>query len=171
MYKLRELEEFDLNIINKWRNQEELIANLGAPYRFINTNVEKKWFQNYMDSRANCVRCAIVSTENEKEILGLISLTDMNSINQSATLHLMIGGMENRGKGMGDYAVKEILKHAFYNLNLRRVELSVLSSNVAATNLYKKNGFIQEGIKKEAVYKKGNFEDIILMAILRNSHS
>lgn len=31
MFKLRELNESDLETINKWRNDPELIINLGAP--------------------------------------------------------------------------------------------------------------------------------------------
>lgn len=48
MYKLRELERKDLEQINKWRNDPELIELLGAPYRFINLEVDTKWYENYM---------------------------------------------------------------------------------------------------------------------------
>ena len=40
MYKLRELERKDLKKINSWRNDEEIISLLGAPYRFINQEVD-----------------------------------------------------------------------------------------------------------------------------------
>lgn len=53
MYKLRELERKDLNIINKWRNEPELISLLGAPFRYINLDVDIKWFENYMANRGN----------------------------------------------------------------------------------------------------------------------
>ena len=36
MIRLRELESKDLAEINQWRNDPELISNLGAPYRYIN---------------------------------------------------------------------------------------------------------------------------------------
>ena len=45
MYKLRELERKDLKKINSWRNDEEIIALLGAPYRFINQEVDEKWYE------------------------------------------------------------------------------------------------------------------------------
>ena len=48
MYKLRELEQKDLDTINKWRNNKELIDLLGAPYRFINYEVDVRWFEHYM---------------------------------------------------------------------------------------------------------------------------
>ena len=41
MYKLRELERKDLIIINSWRNDYELIEQLGAPFRYINLEVDQ----------------------------------------------------------------------------------------------------------------------------------
>ncbi len=35
MYQLRELRQKDLQIINLWRNEPDLISLLGAPYRLI----------------------------------------------------------------------------------------------------------------------------------------
>lgn len=35
MYQLRELERRDLEAINTWRNDSELISLLGAPFRYI----------------------------------------------------------------------------------------------------------------------------------------
>lgn len=42
MYKLRELERIDLEYINKWRNDPNLIAFLGTPYRYINEDVDRE---------------------------------------------------------------------------------------------------------------------------------
>ena len=40
MYRLRELERKDISTINKWRNNEDIISNLGAPFRYINQDIE-----------------------------------------------------------------------------------------------------------------------------------
>ena len=40
MYRLRELDKKDLPVINEWRNNKELISFLGAPFRFINIDVD-----------------------------------------------------------------------------------------------------------------------------------
>ena len=167
MYKLRELRREDIPTINCWRNKPELIEYLGAPFRYINPDVDYKWFDNYMSSRSNSVRCAIVDHKFEDKILGLVSLVSINYVHGSAEFHIMIGNPENCGKGIGTFAAVEMLKHAFFNLNLRRVELGVLSTNIRAFNLYKKVGFKEEGIKRQAVYKNGKFIDICMMGILK----
>lgn len=169
MYLLRELEFKDIPIINRWRNDPELINLLGAPFRYINQRVDEKWFESYMASRHNTVRCAIVE-EGCDEILGLISLASVDHLNQSAELHIMIGNRENQGRGIGTFAVKAMLRHAFGNLNLHRVELTVMENNLRAQHLYEKVGFVREGIKRKARYKNGEFIDVYCYAILREDN-
>ena len=165
MYRLRELEPRDIVTINKWRNNKKLVDYLGAPFRYININVDEQWFQNYMSNRNSNVRCAIVDENNV--ILGLVSLTSIDTINQSATFQIMIGDLNNCEKGIGSFAVNEMLNHAFNNLNLRRIELSVLSSNDRAQHVYEKSGFVFEGLKRKAVYKNGQFVDMKIYSILK----
>jgi len=169
MYKLRELSREDIPIINIWRNDTELIKYLVAPFRYINSEVDNKWFDNYMQNRNTNVRCAITKIDDDK-ILGLVSLTNIDFINRCAEFHIMIGDKQNRGKGIGYFATTEILNHAFYNMNLNRVELEVLENNIPAIKLYEKIGFKQEGIKRKAIYKNGEFIDVIIMAILKEDY-
>ena len=167
-YRLRELARRDIATINSWRADRELISCLGAPYRFINQEVDEAWFDAYMRSRQTCVRCAIVGEGDapEGQILGLVTLAGIDYLRQSATLHIMIGSSQNRGRGMGTFAVLSMLRHAFYDLNLRRVELSVLATNVAAIGLYEKCGFTREGTRRQACYKDGSFVDMYEYGIL-----
>ena len=164
MYKLRELQRKDIPAINEWRNSEELIANLGAPFRFINQEVDEKWFEDYMQSRTNSVRCAIV-TEECDDIIGLVSLMDINYINRSATLHIMVGEA-GQGKGAGTFAVTAMCEHAFKNYGLHRIELGVLADNKRAQHVYEKCGFVQEGVRNQAVYKDGVFKDMLIYALI-----
>lgn len=165
MYSLREIEREDIQAINSWRAKRELIDFLGAPFRYINTEVDVKWFENYMLNRGTNVRCSILN--EEEQVIGLVSLTNIDRTNQSAIFHIMIGDTTNREKGVGSFATYCILRHAFYDMNLNRVELSVLENNSRAIRLYEKVGFKKEGIKREAVYKEGQFVNMITMAILK----
>lgn len=167
MYRLRELNRGDLQTINSWRNDPELIALLGAPYRYINQEVDVRWFESYMANRSSCVRCAVVEESCMDDILGLVSLTGIDQLNQSATLHIMIGSPNQQGKGMGSFAVTQMLRHAFLNMNLHRIELKVLPTNARAKHVYEKCGFRCEGILRKAVYKNGEFVDMCQYGILK----
>lgn len=166
MYRLRELDQKDLQIINQWRNDPQLISMLGAPFRHINIKVDMNWFDSYMSDRGKTVRCAIVQKDDDK-ILGLVSFVSINYMNQSAEFHIMIGDKDNQGQGMGTFAVKEMLHHAFYNMNLHRIELTVLDSNKRAQHFYEKIGFIREGTKRKAKFKNGEFVDMHLYSVLK----
>ena len=167
MFHLRELERKDVPIINKWRNDPELIELLGAPFRYINLEVDVKWYESYMGNRGNAVRCAITENDND-EILGLVSLVTINYVNQSAEFHIMIGDEQNQGRGIGTFAVQAMLNHAFNNMNLHRVELTVLENNARARHLYEKCGFVCEGRKREAKYKNGKFVDMLMYSMLKS---
>jgi RimJ/RimL family protein N-acetyltransferase len=169
MFRLRELERKDIIIINKWRNDPDLVASLGAPFRYINADVDNEWFDNYMHNRNNAVRCAIIGSENDG-IIGIVSLVLIDTLNQSAEFHIMIGDKENQGKGAGTFAVKAMLDHGFFDLNLRRIELAVLVDNHKAQHLYEKIGFRKEGTKRQVRFKKNKFVDMHQYAILKEEY-
>lgn len=168
MYKIRELERRDIVEINKWRNDKELSKKLGGVYRFVNSDVDNAWYDRYLDSRNNSVRCSIVD-ENDI-IVGCVYLLNIDTINRSGELHIMIGNKVNRGKGIGTFAVSSIIDHAFQDLNLRRLQLEVLESNEIAQKLYRKMGFVEEGRKRKAVFKDGQYVDEIIMGLLRDDY-
>ena len=163
-YSLRELSRKDISSINKWRNNKELIDNLGAPYRFIDEEIDNAWYDNYLKNRHNTIRCSIV--DKNDSIIGLVSLTDVDCVNKSAVFHIMIGDSNMQNKGIGTFAVKIMLKHAFNNMNLHRVQLEVLSTNERAIAVYEKAGFKKEGELKEVFYKNGSYVNAYIMAVL-----
>jgi len=83
----------------------------------------------------------------------------------------MIGIEFDCGKGIGIFAVNTMLIYTFRNMNLRRIELGVLANNKRAINLYDKIGFKIEGVKRQAVFKNGEYIDLIDCAILRDEYS
>lgn len=164
-YKLRELSRNDLPEINKWRNNPELISYLGSPFRYIDFEIDSLWYDNYLNNRKNTVRCSIVG-END-QIIGIVTLSDIDYINRKCSLHIMIGESNNCNKGIGKFAINEILKHAFDDLNLERVDLIVLESNERAQAVYSKIGFIKEGLLRNYYYKNGKYINAYIMSVLK----
>ena len=164
MYILRELQRSDIEIINNWRNDKDLISYLGSPFRYINKEIDERWYEDYLLNRNSTVRCAIIK---EEVIIGIVSLTNIDCISRTGIFHIMIGDITSQNKGAGEFASIEILKHAFNNLNLNRIELLVLENNKRAIHLYEKLGFFSEGIKREAVFKDGKYQNMIIMSLLK----
>jgi RimJ/RimL family protein N-acetyltransferase len=72
-----------------------------------------------------------------------------------------------RGRGLGERLLREALAAADA-FGYRRIELGVFAGNANAAALYRKAGFIEEGIKRRAVLIDGVFHDEIIMARLRD---
>ena len=69
MYRLREIEDRDMPVVNAWRNNPKLISMLGAPYRYINQSVDTNWFDGYMKNRQSQVCCTIVTDECDEMVM------------------------------------------------------------------------------------------------------
>jgi RimJ/RimL family protein N-acetyltransferase len=165
MVTLRELAREDIPMVNRWRNDRCLVDGLGAPPRYISEEVDVIWFEEYLRRRGTDVRCAILAG-CEAEPVGLVSLTGIDSVHRRAELHLIIGRRDLHGRGIGTEATRLLLAHAFNDLNLHRVFLSVLASNAPAIRVYEKAGFVREGVARESAYKRGRYDDMVHMAIL-----
>jgi RimJ/RimL family protein N-acetyltransferase len=76
--------------------------------------------------------------------------------------------MGYRGQGIGTQLVERAL-HEARNQGLERVELEVYASNARAIHLYQKFDFRVEGQKRRARKLNGEYDDILIMAILFNA--
>lgn len=163
---LRELTGGDIKTLNVWRNEKELIDHLGSPFRYINIETDEKWFEQYMNNRGNQVRCAIIE-EKTNEFIGVVYLTDIDTINRTGFYGILIGEKKYQGKGYGTLALLKILEHAFCNLNLNKVFGFFLEENIRSINVAKKCGFSEEGIMRQHVFKNGEYKNIVIMSVLK----
>ena len=70
------------------------------------------------------------------------------------------------GQGYGTIMTRLLLRFAFDELNLHKVQLTVFDYNERALALYRHQGFQQEGIFREAIYRDGHYYHMILMGLL-----
>ena len=103
---------------------------------------------------------------SKDEIIGEVLLMDIDNEYKSCTYRIAIFSKDNFNKGIGYKATKEVLKYAFKSLNLHRVELEVFDYNPRAKAMYEKCGFIQEGIKRDALFLNDKFYNVFIMSIL-----
>lgn len=73
-----------------------------------------------------------------------------------------------QGNGVGSALMSAAIDLADNWLNLSRLELDVFTDNEPAIALYKKFGFINEGIHKNYAYRDGQFMDVYSMARLKD---
>ncbi|MBR0828090.1 GNAT family N-acetyltransferase [Bradyrhizobium manausense] len=73
---------------------------------------------------------------------------------------------EYRGKGLGEGLLRHAIEAADA-FGFQRIELGVFATNAAAIALYRKAGFVEEGIKRRAILIGDIHHDEIIMARLK----
>lgn len=71
-----------------------------------------------------------------------------------------------RGQRLGERLIRQALEAAD-SFGLNRVQLGVFATNAPALRLYRKVGFVEEGLKRRAVCIDGVYIDEIMMARLK----
>jgi RimJ/RimL family protein N-acetyltransferase len=164
---LREYRQDDLSAIRAWVNDRDTIRYLSARFWMPQSMTDTADFITHAMSAGSNGAFFIIAHIENKAYIGQIDLFSINWKLRSAEMGMVIGGEENRGKGMGTEAIGLLLEYAFTILGLERVELEVAAENLRAARCYEKAGFKREGLKRKAFIVDGELSDLILMAVLR----
>jgi len=128
----------------------------------------KKYIESASDSGTDHV-FAICLKKNNKHV-GNVSVGGISWINRSCEIAVLLGEKEVWGQGIGTEACQLVLDYIFSRLNLNRVRMGMTTRNKAIIQIAKKLGMSQEGIFKQALFKNGEYLDVVQFAIF-NSHS
>lgn len=100
-------------------------------------------------------------------LVGMIGLYDIAWSNRTAWVGVGIGRREDWGRGYGSEAMGLVIRYAFDELNLHRLQLTVIDYNPRALKMYETLGFVREGAYREFVERDGARHDLILYGLLR----
>lgn len=109
---------------------------------------------------------AIIAKESG-EHMGNISLQHAHLVNRNAEFAILIGDKSYWGKGLAKEASRLIIRHGFEALNLHRIYCGTSVENLPMQRLAASLGFIEEGRRREAMFKRGKFLDVIEYGLLR----
>ncbi len=161
--RLRAVEREDIPLFLRWFNDPEIRQYLSM-YMPVSADEEERWFERQMD-RQDARILAIETVEGVH--IGNIGLHDLDWKNRNAQLGVVIGEKAYWGLGYGTDAIKALLRFAFDEMNLHRVQLRVFDFNERAIRCYRRCGFREEGRLRQELYRDGAYHDVLLMGILR----
>jgi RimJ/RimL family protein N-acetyltransferase len=162
---LRAIEITDLPILQKWANDPEIQYWLGGWHFPTNYEDQNKWFASLGTTSLN-QRFAIETAE--LGIIGMANLINIDWKNKNAFHGMMLGDKEVRGKGYGVDTVIAIMKYAFEELGLKRLDGSMIEYNEASLKMYiGKCGWKEEGRQRDWYYRKNKFWDKIIVGVTK----
>ena len=100
------------------------------------------------------------------DAVGFLILIGCKSPHQSLELKRMV--VRDKGRGFGRAALRVAKKVAFDDLGAHRFWLDVRTNNPRAKALYDGEGFVVEGVLREAVRSGGGRESLVVMSMLKS---
>jgi RimJ/RimL family protein N-acetyltransferase len=144
----------------EWMNEKTIADTYGGHHNLVSLTSAKKTIAELKGYRFDIV---LLSGD---ELIGHISLHDIDHHNRHAFMGICIGGEANRNKGYGTEAIRLVLDYGFNTLNLHNIMLSVHADNVTGIACFKNVGFRDAGRRREWLFKSGKYIDVLYMDIL-----
>ncbi|MEX2235921.1 MAG: GNAT family protein [Dehalococcoidia bacterium] len=160
--RLRALEESDADAVWRWHKDFEM--SLLDGWRYPSSLAQTaEWLKGVL--RPEFENCFLAVEDETGELIGCVSLKRASAENREANFGI---GLRRQSwkQGYGTAATLATLDHAFQQMNLHRVQLTVLDYNARASRAYLKAGFREEGRLRQSRFHAGHWCDEILMGIL-----
>ena len=161
MIELRDLVPDDVHRLYRWRQEPE-VDNWLFEHPPAEFEAHQAWFDAFMadDDRAGW----IIMQHGEPS--GFLNLIGVTNFKRRARWNWYIGEPVARGRGAGRAAQALGLERAFDQLGLQKVWSEIHAANEPALRAQAAAGFRREGYLRRHSFKRGDYRDVILLAIL-----
>lgn len=156
---LRALEPEDLELLYKWENNESywVISNTITPF---SKYTLKRYLKNSHKNIYETGQLRLMIDHNEdKTAIGTIDMFDFDPFHKRAGIGILIENEAYRRKGYGSMALKCLTDYCFKTLQLHQLYCNILSNNCESMELFKKQGFVECGIKKDWIKSSDGYID------------
>ena len=111
-----------------------------------------------------------ITEKNGGVPLGRIIISRIEPHYKSLDITKIYIGGDGRGKGTGTETIEGLLKYFFEEQGMQRITLDYFTGNTRAADLYRRLGFVDEGVARNACAKDGVYYDLNLMSMLRDEY-
>lgn len=156
----------DTDIFMKWVNDPEIAYTTTFFTKVISLTQEREILESLAKSGNTF---SIISLKNNR-LIGNCSFFNIDEINRTAEIGIMIGEKDYQSKGYGTDALRLLIKFGFENRNYNNICLHVYPFNKGAVACYKKVGFRHQGVRREALIRGNKKYDLLYMDILADEY-
>lgn len=166
---LRAPEIRDVDKLNEWSNDPDIWNMLGGWHFPFSSRSTEDWIRSRKDGNlTDHVFC--IDTPHDG-LIGTANLVSIDWKNKNAFHGMMIGKSNLKGKGYALDALLSIMRYAFMELGMNRLDGDMISYNERSINFYlNKGGWKKEGVRKDWFYRNGTFHDKVIVGIKKDDY-
>jgi RimJ/RimL family protein N-acetyltransferase len=165
---LRAIERYDLPALQRWSNDPAIQDCLGGWHFPASLDDMETWLRR--SHRDLSSKRFAIETPAEG-LVGTASLLDINWKDRNAFHGMMLGQRQTHGKGYGTDTVMAVMRHAFEELALERLDGTIIEYNHPSIHLYcDKCGWSVEGRKKNAYWRRNRYWEALVVGITREEY-
>jgi RimJ/RimL family protein N-acetyltransferase len=150
-----------------WANDPELNAWILRSLP-VSREDQEQWYARLSGDPRRIVLA--VKTKIGDEHVANTGFYHLDHLHRHGEFWVLVGQKDTHGRGLGGEITDAMLSFGFMTLNLRRIYLHVRADHKRAVAMYEKRGLRREGLLRGHYYIRGNYVDVLLMAILRNEY-
>jgi RimJ/RimL family protein N-acetyltransferase len=167
---LRTLTMPDLELLTEWVDDPFIERMVGSEFLQSYKHVYDK-SPDFFDATLNDptqVVLVIEANQGWGKPVGIVRLYNIHLMEGYAFLETIVTDHRALRRGFGIEAAKLIAYYGVDVLGLRRIEAKAYEYNVLSINSMKKNGFVQEGILREAGWDGERYCNVLVFGILKD---
>lgn len=165
---LRAIEKSDLPKLNQWANDPEIQKMVGGWHFPTSMQDQEAWYAGLSCQSLN-QRFAVDGPDGL--MIGTAALVSIDWKNRNAFHGLLIGDLAARRKGYGVDVVMALMRYAFDELGLFRLDTDIIEYNERSLRLHlEKCGWQKEGRIEGWYHREGRRWDKILVGITRERY-
>jgi len=142
------------NYLKEWLPFVELTREISFTQKFV---------EKYLNSDRTNLTCAIYY---QHQFAGIVGLKDTDRDNKKTEIGYWMSESFQH-KGIMTLSCKELIKYAFDEMNLNRIQLKAATGNLKSQRVAKRLGFKQEGIEREGEFLHHGFVDLVVFSLLK----
>jgi RimJ/RimL family protein N-acetyltransferase len=100
------------------------------------------------------------------EVAGTLTWRLVNRRSRIAELSEVVVAPQARGRGLAVAAVRELCRRLFDDAGVHRIQLETFGDNEAARRAFLRAGFVQEGVRRRAYWRREAWQDGVLYGLL-----
>jgi RimJ/RimL family protein N-acetyltransferase len=164
---IRLIDEKDGTVIQMAAAAREIADTMiSIPHPYPDGEAQRFIARRLQEMASGRAACFVVENKDSRAFLGLAEIREIEKEHMQGELSFwLIPGAW--GYGYMSEILPEILDFGFECLGLNRIYAHHMVRNPSSGKVLKKSGFKQEGYLRQRVRKWGQFEDVLLWAIIR----